>query len=72
MRQPETGERAGGPGHSAGRSAGPPQAPDQPLRRRLPPGQYIPVRWPVLHYGGVPKVDLATWQFTIEGLVEKK
>src|SRR5207302_10607679 len=38
---------------------------------RLPPGQYLTEKWPVLHYGGVPKVDLATWQFTIEGLVEK-
>src|SRR5207237_9230747 len=38
---------------------------------RLPPGQYLTEKWPVLHYGGVPKVDLATWQFKIEGLVEK-
>jgi DMSO/TMAO reductase YedYZ molybdopterin-dependent catalytic subunit len=38
---------------------------------RLPPGQYLTEKWPVLHYGGVPKVDLATWDFSIEGLVEK-
>ena len=38
---------------------------------RLPPGQYLTEKWPVLHYGGVPKVDLATWDFTIDGLVEK-
>jgi DMSO/TMAO reductase YedYZ molybdopterin-dependent catalytic subunit len=38
---------------------------------RLPPGQYLTEKWPVLHYGSVPKVDLATWDFTIEGLVEK-
>jgi DMSO/TMAO reductase YedYZ molybdopterin-dependent catalytic subunit len=36
---------------------------------RLPPGQYLTEKWPVLHYGGVPKVDLATWDFTIDGLV---
>ena len=38
---------------------------------RLPPGQYLTEKWPVLHYGGVPKVDLATWDFTLEGLVEQ-
>jgi len=38
---------------------------------RLPPGQYLTEKWPVLHYGGVPKVDLATWDFTIDGLVEQ-
>ena len=36
---------------------------------RLPPGQYLTEKWPVLHYGGVPKVDLATWTFTLSGLV---
>src|SRR5207249_10847258 len=36
---------------------------------RLPPGQYLTEKWPVLHYGGVPKVDLSTWNFTLEGLV---
>src|ERR1700682_1232333 len=38
---------------------------------RLPPGQYLTEKWPVLHYGNVPKVDLATWEFTIEGLVDE-
>jgi DMSO/TMAO reductase YedYZ molybdopterin-dependent catalytic subunit len=38
---------------------------------RLPPGQYLTEKWPVLHYGGVPKVNLATWDFSIGGLVEK-
>ncbi len=37
---------------------------------RLPPGQYLTEKWPVLHYGKVPKVDLTTWDFTIEGLIE--
>jgi DMSO/TMAO reductase YedYZ molybdopterin-dependent catalytic subunit len=37
---------------------------------RLPPGQYLTEKWPVLHYGSVPKVDLATWDFVIDGLVE--
>jgi DMSO/TMAO reductase YedYZ molybdopterin-dependent catalytic subunit len=38
---------------------------------RLPPGQYLTEKWPVLHYGSVPKVDLATWAFRVSGLVEQ-
>jgi DMSO/TMAO reductase YedYZ molybdopterin-dependent catalytic subunit len=38
---------------------------------RLPPGQYLTEKWPVLHYGGVPQVDLKTWTFTIDGLVTR-
>jgi len=38
---------------------------------RLPPGQYLTEKWPVLQYGGVPKVDTASWDFTINGLVEE-
>lgn len=34
---------------------------------RLPPGQYLPRGWPVLHYGPVPKVDLATWDLRVWG-----
>ncbi len=37
---------------------------------RLPPGQYLTEKWPVLHYGKVPKVDLSTWSFDLDGLVE--
>jgi DMSO/TMAO reductase YedYZ molybdopterin-dependent catalytic subunit len=36
---------------------------------RVPPGQYVTDRFPVLHAGVVPDVDLATWDFTIDGLV---
>ena len=28
---------------------------------RIPPGQYYTDKWPVLHAGSVPKVDLAIW-----------
>ena len=38
---------------------------------RLPPGQYFTDRWPVLHAGDVPKVDLATWTLEISGEVEE-
>jgi DMSO/TMAO reductase YedYZ molybdopterin-dependent catalytic subunit len=38
---------------------------------RLPPGQSLTLKWPVLHYGSVPRFDPATWDFRIAGLVEK-
>lgn len=38
---------------------------------RLPPGQSLTLKWPVLHYGSVPKVDLARWDFRVTGLVER-
>jgi DMSO/TMAO reductase YedYZ molybdopterin-dependent catalytic subunit len=38
---------------------------------RLPPGQYLTEKWPVLHAGDVPDVDLATWRFDVRGEVEE-
>jgi DMSO/TMAO reductase YedYZ molybdopterin-dependent catalytic subunit len=38
---------------------------------RLPPGQVLTEKWPVLHYGNVPRVDLATWDLRVHGLVER-
>ena len=37
---------------------------------RLPPGQYLTEKWPVLHAGTVPNTDLATWDFRVFGQVE--
>jgi DMSO/TMAO reductase YedYZ molybdopterin-dependent catalytic subunit len=37
---------------------------------RLPPGQYLTEKWPVLHAGTVPHTDLATWDFKVWGEVE--
>jgi DMSO/TMAO reductase YedYZ molybdopterin-dependent catalytic subunit len=37
---------------------------------RLPPGQYLTEKWPVLHAGSVPKTDLAAWDFKVFGEVE--
>jgi DMSO/TMAO reductase YedYZ molybdopterin-dependent catalytic subunit len=37
---------------------------------RLPPGQYLTEKWPVLHAGSVPDTDLATWDFRVFGQVE--
>jgi DMSO/TMAO reductase YedYZ molybdopterin-dependent catalytic subunit len=38
---------------------------------RLPPGQYLTDKWPVLHAGSVPSTDLAAWDFRVFGEVEE-
>src|SRR5256886_4405008 len=39
---------------------------------RLPPGQYLTAKWPVLHAGSVPRYDeLSTWTFRVFGDVEE-
>ncbi|OGF12756.1 MAG: oxidoreductase [Candidatus Eisenbacteria bacterium RBG_16_71_46] len=45
--------------------------PDSPRQEpRLPPGQVLTSKWPVLHYGQIPQVDLDHWDFVVDGLVE--
>jgi DMSO/TMAO reductase YedYZ molybdopterin-dependent catalytic subunit len=39
---------------------------------RLPPGQYLTDKWPVLHAGDVPRTDLATWTLRVFGEVEEE
>jgi DMSO/TMAO reductase YedYZ molybdopterin-dependent catalytic subunit len=39
-------------------------------RDRVPPRQVKTEKWPVLHYGDVPRVDLATWRFSVRGFVD--
>ena len=41
-------------------------------RPRLPPGQRLTDGWPVLHYGSIPQVDLASWELKVFGLVEQE
>ena len=38
---------------------------------RLPPGQSLTLKWPILHAGSVPRFDPAKWDFKILGLVEE-
>lgn len=38
---------------------------------RVPPGQYVTDRFPTLHAGVVPDVDLGSWGFSVTGLVER-
>jgi DMSO/TMAO reductase YedYZ molybdopterin-dependent catalytic subunit len=39
---------------------------------RLPPGQYFTEKWPVLHAGEVPKVDIKTWTLRVWGQVDNE
>jgi DMSO/TMAO reductase YedYZ molybdopterin-dependent catalytic subunit len=48
------------PAHSAGNEKG-----------RVPPGQRVTEKFPVLHYGSIPSFDPQTWDFRIFGLVEE-
>ena len=47
-------------------------SPDTQKENRIPPGQETTEKWPVLHYGNVPTIDITGWTFTISGLVEKE
>ena len=38
---------------------------------RLPPGQSLTLKWPILHEGSVPRFDPERWDFRVFGLVEK-
>lgn len=38
---------------------------------RVPPGQFVTERFPVLHYGSVPQIDLSSWDFRVFGLIEE-
>jgi len=71
-RHPEAGHRGGRPPWAA---AGPTQAaPGQrqaaPAEPGLPPGQYVPSGWPVLHYGPVPAFRPDTWDLRVLGATE--
>ena len=42
------------------------------LGDRLPEGQFVTEKFPVLTYGVSPKIDLDTWRLRITGLVEEE
>jgi len=44
--------------------------PADPRRERIPPGQYLTEKWPVLTYGPVPRVDLGSWRLRLTGAVD--
>jgi DMSO/TMAO reductase YedYZ molybdopterin-dependent catalytic subunit len=55
---------------SASAGGQPPDASGAGARDRLPPGQRRVDKWPVLDLGVTPKLDLADWRLTVDGLVD--
>ena len=47
-------------------------APDQGRGERVPPGQFVTKKFPVLTYGPAPKIDLAAWELRMFGLVKEE
>jgi DMSO/TMAO reductase YedYZ molybdopterin-dependent catalytic subunit len=47
-----------------------PVSPD--YSERLPPGQVLTDKWPVLHYGAVPHLRTESWEFRVFGEVEEE
>jgi DMSO/TMAO reductase YedYZ molybdopterin-dependent catalytic subunit len=46
-------------------------SPDTLRERRVPRGQVETKRWPILHAGPTPRVDLSTWSLALSGLVDR-
>lgn len=42
------------------------------LAERVPPGQALTEKWPVLHYGSVPKIPRDKWSLRIFGLIDQE
>ena len=42
------------------------------IGQKIPPGQYVTDKFPVLTYGPVPAIDLDSWRFKVFGLVEEE
>ena len=47
-------------------------SPDTKRESRVPPRQKVVAKWPVLQHGGIPRIDLSKWTFTITGLVAEE
>jgi DMSO/TMAO reductase YedYZ molybdopterin-dependent catalytic subunit len=45
---------------------------DPAVAHRIPPGQTLTAKWPVLTYGVTPRVDPSRWTFRCFGLVEQE
>lgn len=43
----------------------------RPRTTRLPPGQVVTKKWPVLHYGLIPMIEPDQWRFRVFGLVDQ-
>ncbi len=47
------------------------RSPDTLRSQRVPPGQKLTEKFPVLHHGSVPPVGVSAWNFQIEGLIKQ-
>lgn len=47
-------------------------SPDTIRQNRIPPGQRVTEKWPVLHAGRMPNIDIKAWKFRIFGLVKRE
>jgi DMSO/TMAO reductase YedYZ molybdopterin-dependent catalytic subunit len=45
-------------------------SPDTQRNQRVPPGQHLTEKWPVLHYGSIPDINIEKWSIRIFGLVD--
>jgi DMSO/TMAO reductase YedYZ molybdopterin-dependent catalytic subunit len=48
------------------------ESPDTKREKRIPPGQRVTEKWPVLQYGSIYHINVDDWTFTISGLVEQE
>ncbi len=48
------------------------RAPQPDYSLRLPPGQVLTEKWPVLHYGAVPYLKTDSWELRLFGEVEEE
>ncbi len=48
-----------------------PSSADEALGGRLPPGQTLTGKFPILHEGEIPRYDMEQWRLTIDGEVEE-
>ena len=48
------------------------RSPDTLRKNRVPPGQHLTEKWPVLHYGTVPVIQPSNWKLKITGLVKEE
>ena len=45
------------------------EPPDTDANNRVPPGQFLTKKFPVLTYGSTPKIDIESWRLRVFGLV---
>lgn len=71
MRQDFTKYQEGPPPRAEGLPSDVIVSSDTRRENRLPPGQVRTRKWPVLHYGSVPKIATDAWRLEIRGLVDR-